>query len=102
MVGDESGCSPSRTASTRAEEFRRQARIVDDLFDRLGTVVRTLPRAGDLEGWRGPAAELFAAAVHEHEVLLVRETLRLDSIRTQLRGAAALAEAEVVPGSGHP
>lgn len=102
MAGDEIGCSPVSAANSRADEFRRQARIVDDLFDRLGAVVRTLPRAGDLEGWRGPAADLFAAAVHEHEVLLVRETLRLDSIRTQLRGAAALAEAELAPVRGLP
>jgi hypothetical protein len=96
MVEDASGYPPGGSASVRADEFRRQARIVDDLFERLGAVVRTLPRTGDLEGWRGPAAELFAASVHEQEVLLVREALRLDSIRTQLRAAAALAEA--VPG----
>lgn len=94
MVGDDGGCSPAGVGSARADELRRQARIVDDLFDRLGTVARTLPRVGDLEGWRGPAAELFAAAVHEQEAVLVREALRLDLIRTHLRGAAALADDE--------
>lgn len=94
MVGDGGGCSPASAASARADELRRQACVVDDLFDRLGRVARTLPRAGDLEGWQGPAAELFAAAVQEQEVVLVREALRLDLIRTHLRGAAALAERE--------
>jgi len=102
MVNDVGGCSPAVSASSRAEEWRRQARIVDDLFERLGTVIRTVPREGDLEGWRGPAAELFAAAVHEQEVLLIREALRLDTIRTHLRGAAALAEAAIMPVAGLP
>lgn len=102
VVNDISGCPPAVSVNSRADEWRRQARIVDDLFERLGTVIRTVPRAGDLEGWRGPAAELFAAAVHEQEVLLVREALRLDMIRTHLRGAAALADAEIGPVGGLP
>lgn len=102
MVDDVNGCSPLSSAHARADEWRWQARIVDDLFDRLGTVVRSLPHSGDLAGWRGPAAEAFAAAVAEQEATLVRETYRLDSVRTQLRGAAALAEAETHTTPGYP
>lgn len=86
----------------RAAELRRQARIVDDLFDRVVSIRRGLPTGADLEGWRGAAAALFATAVDEQNAHLGREVYRLDTVRSSLRGEAALLEVESCALGGMP
>ncbi len=102
-VGDEAnGCPVPGTTGDRAAELHRQARLADDLFDRVAAIKRTLPSTGDLEGWWGPAADLFAAAVDEQQALLGREVYRLESVRSSLRGAATVAEVEALARGGLP
>ncbi|MDO9589879.1 MAG: hypothetical protein Q7J04_01905 [Microcella sp.] len=96
------GCSWQRSGNDHAEELRRQARVVDDLIERLGAVIRDLPWSSEVEGWRGPAADLFTAAVADQRAHLGREVYRLDSVRLQLRGAAAIADAEALAIAGVP
>lgn len=76
--------------------------IADDLFDRVAAIMRTLPQWGDREGWRGPAADLFTAAVVEQHDRLGREVFRLDTVRSLLRAAAIQAEAEALALGGMP
>ncbi len=102
-VGDEAnGCPVPGTTGDRAAELHRQARLADDLFDRVVAIKQTLPSTGDLEGWRGPAADLFAAAVDEQQALLGREVYRLESVRSSLRSAATVAEVEALARGGLP
>ena len=82
------------SAADRAAELRRQARVVDDLIERLGAIVNGLPAPSDQHYWRGPAANLFMAAIAEQRERLGREVWRLDSVRMHLLGSAATAEAE--------
>lgn len=96
------GCPAPGSTGDRAAELRRQARLVDDLFERVTTIRRSLPSGGDVEGWRGPAAEVFLAAVSEHEAHLGRSIYQLDSVRSQLLSAADLAEAEALARGGMP
>ncbi len=96
------GCPAPGSTGDRAAELRRQARLVDDLFDRVTTIRRGLPSPGDVEGWRGPAAELLLNAVAEQEAVLGRQIYHLDSARSNLLGAAALADADAVARGGMP
>ncbi len=96
------GCSPAGVVADRAAELRRQARLVDDVYERIVAIRRALPHAGDLAGWRGPAADVFASAVAEHEAVLGREVTRLDGVRSHLLAAAALADAEAIARGGMP
>lgn len=102
MGDDASGCPAPGSSADRAEELRRRARIADDLLDRVTTIRRGLPSGGDLEGWRGVAAELFCAAVEEQGALLGREVYRLDTVRSSLRGDATLVDAESLSLGGMP
>lgn len=102
MVDFHGGCSEPGLASDRAADLRRRAAIAHDLFDRVTAVRRTLPQWGDREGWRGPAADLFTAAVVEQHDRLGREVARLDNVRTLLRAAATQADAEALALGGMP
>jgi len=102
-VGDDAiGCAAPGSTADRAAELRRQARLVDDLFDRVVAIRRALPTGHDLEGWRGFAAELFAAAVDEQGVHLGREVYRLDTVRSSLRADAYRVETETLALGGMP
>lgn len=102
MHGESSGCPTPGSTGDRVGELLRQARLVDDLLDRVASVRRTLPTTGDLAGWRGPAADMLAAAVDEQSAHLGREVYRLDTVRTGLRGEAAIAEAGALRLGGMP
>ena len=102
MGDDAIGCPEPGATAARAAELRRQARLVDDLWERVVSVRRGLPTGADLEGWHGAAAELFAAAVDEQAALLGREVYRLDTVRGSLRGEADRAEIEFRALGGMP
>ncbi len=89
-------------AADRAAELRRQARMVDELIERLGSVVNGLPVHSDHEHWRGPAANVFMAVIAEQHERLGREVQRLDTVRMHLLGSAAVADAETLAIGGPP
>jgi hypothetical protein len=99
---DAIGCPGLGSTADRAAELRRQARLVDDLWERVVSIRRGLPTGADLEGWHGAAAELFAAAVDEQRALLGREVYRLDTVRSSLRADAFRIEAETLALGGMP
>lgn len=76
----------------RAAELRRQARLVDDLLQRVATVVHDLPDDMALADWWGPARESFHGAVTSERGQLSRAVYRLDGVRLQLEHAALLVE----------
>lgn len=88
------GCSTGGPTAHRVAELRRQARIADDLYQRLEALVRGLPRPGDVEGWRGIASDLFCSALQDQHVEIHREAMRLQSVSMQFEGAAAVLERE--------
>jgi len=88
------GCSAGGSTAQRVAELRRQARIADELHQRLEAVVRGLPGPGDVEGWRGVASDLFSSALQEQRSEVHREALRLQSVSAQFEGAAAILERE--------
>ena len=102
MGDDAIGCPAPGSTGDRAAELRRQARLVDDLFDRVVAIRRSLPTGADLEGWRGAAAEVFAGVVDEQGALLGREVSRLDMVRSSLRADAHHAENEALALGGMP
>ncbi len=102
MGDDVIGCPVPGSTGDRAAELRRQARLVDDLFDRVVAIRRALPTGADLEGWRGAAAELFAAAVDEQGARLGREVYRLDTVRSSLLGDADRVDAQTTVLGGMP
>lgn len=102
MGDDAFGCPVPGSTGDRAAELRRQARLVDDLFDRVVSIRRGLPTGSDLEGWRGAAADLFAAVVAEQGARLGREVYRLDTVRSSLRADASHLETETLALGGMP
>lgn len=102
MGVDAIGCPEPGSTADRAAELRRQARLVDDLWERVVSVRRGLPTGADLQGWHGAAAELFATAVDEQNALLGREVYRLDTVRSSLRGDAHRVDAETSAFGGMP
>ncbi|MBX9472144.1 hypothetical protein [Microcella sp.] len=102
MGDDAIGCPAPGSTADRAAELRRQARLVDDLFDRIVAIRRGLPTGADLEGWRGAAADLFTAAVDEQGAHLGRQVYRLDTVRSSLRADAYFIETETVSLGGMP
>ncbi len=90
------------SATDRAAELRRQARVIEVLFNRLAAVIQQLPTEDDIEGWRGPAANLFVSAVTEQRERLGRAVVSLDFVRTHLGVSAADAEAQSMAHGGMP
>ncbi|UYN83024.1 MAG: hypothetical protein KIT89_09960 [Microcella sp.] len=88
------GCSTGGPASHRVAELRRQARVAEELGARLDAMARGLPGAGDVEGWRGIASDLFSSGLHELQAEVIREAERLHSVSMQFEGAAAVLERE--------
>lgn len=81
-------CSPSGRDRDPLDDLRRQIVLVDDLIDRISTVLSLIPENGAFHGWWGVAREAFQQSLGIERARLSRQIERLDAVRAQLERAA--------------
>ncbi|MFM2352941.1 MAG: hypothetical protein RLZZ608_347 [Actinomycetota bacterium] len=91
-------CSPSGRAADPAAEIRRQIVLVDDLMDRVSSILTMVPDERAFDSWWGVARDACQQSLGIERARLARQVERLYGVRVQLDVAASQAAAASVGG----